>query len=307
MSRSDLLAHVPLSATVLLLASLASPVAAQSMDDGVLLPPKVLSAGVLYVHDAWTEYWEGTLKRTNGNIGTVSTQSAMFAAGYGVTSRLTMLATVPYVWTHASAGTLEGQRGIQDVTVAAKFRVFGSDRPGFRGFVVAAAAFPASNYTPDFMPLSIGTADARASSRVTLGYQSTAPWFLSASGAYTFCNNVRLDRSSYYTNGQLYLTNQVAMPNVTDYELTAGLHRGRWEIPVTLAQQYTLGGGDIRRQDMPFVSDRMNFTRVGGELRYVVDRPRALSLRFGVAHILDGRNVGQSTTFTSGLMYAFHL
>lgn len=307
MSRSDLLAHVPLPATVLLFVALASPVAAQSIDDGVLLPRKVLSAGVLYSHDSWTEYWEGTLKRTNGNIGTVSTQSAMFAAGYGVTSGLMVLVTVPYVWTHASAGTLDGQSGVQDMTVAAKFRVFGNDRPGLRAFVVAAAAFPASHYTPDFMPLSIGTADARASGRVTLGYQSAAPWFLSASGAYTFCNNVRLDRTSYYTNGQLYPTNQVEMPDVADYELAAGLRHGQWQIPVMVAQQYTLGGGDIRRQDMPFVSDRMNFTRVGGELRYAVDHSGKTSLRFGIAHILDGRNVGQSTTFTSGFMYAFHL
>ena len=296
------------SASLLVLsAMIASPAAAQSIDDGALVPRRVLSAGVLYSHDSWTQYWEGTLKRTNGNIGTVTTQSAMVAAGYGVTSRLTVLATLPYVWTHASAGTLEGMKGLQDVTVAAKYRVFGSDGPGLRAFVVAAAALPATNYTPDFMPLSIGTADSRASGRVTLGYQSAAPWFLSVSGAYTFCNNVRLDRNSYYSNGQLYLTNQVAMPNVTDYELTAGLHRGRWELPVTLAQQYTLGGGDIRRQDMPFVSDRMDFTRVGGELRYAVNRPGNMWLRLGVAHVLDGRNVGQSTTLTSGFMYAFHL
>ena len=292
---------------LLLLAVMAVPAAAQSIDDGALVPRRVLHAGVFYSHDSWTEYWEGTLKRTNGNIGTVSTQSAMLAAGYGVTSRLTLLATVPYVWTHASAGTLAGLRGIQDVTLAAKYRVLGTDNPGLRAFVVAAAAFPGSNYTPDFMPMSIGTADARASGRLTLGYQSASIWFLSASGAYTFCNNVRLDRSSYYTNGQLYLTNQVAMPNVTDYELTAGLHRGRWEVPVTLAEQHTLGGGDIRRQDMPFVSNRMNFTRAAGELRYALDRPGNTRLRFGLAHILGGRNVGQSTTLTTGFMYAFHL
>jgi hypothetical protein len=65
-----------------------------------------------------------------------------------------------------------------------------------------------------------------------------------------------------------------------------------------------LGGADIRRQDMPFVSDRMDFTRIGGELRYAASVPRNLSLRVGAAHVLTGRNVGQSTTITSGLVYA---
>jgi len=290
-----------------LVALAASPAGAQSIDDGVLLPTKVLSTGLMYSHDSWTEYWEGTLKRTNGNIGTLTTQSAMVVAGYGLTSRLTVLTTLPYVWTRASAGTLEGMKGIQDVTVAAKFRALASDRTGLSAIVVAAAAVPASNYTPDFMPMSIGTGGSRASGRLTVAYQPSAPWFLSASGAYTFCNNVRLDRSSYYTNGQLYLTNQVAMPNVSEYEITVGLRHGRWELPVTLVQQHTLGGGDIRRQDMPFVSDRMDFTRLGGELRYALSRHGNLSLRFGASQVLDGRNVGQSTTITSGLMYAFHL
>jgi hypothetical protein len=290
-----------------LVAFTTSPAAAQSMDDAVLLPTRVLSTGLMYSRDSWSEYWEGALKRTNGNIGALTTQSAMVTTGYGVTSRLTVLAMLPYVWTHASAGTLEGMKGVQDATIAAKFRALASDRMGLTAIVVAAAAFPASNYTPDFMPMSIGTGGSRASGRLTVAYQPSAPWFFTASGAYTFCNNVRLDRSAYYTNGQLYLTNQVAMPNVSDYEITAGLRRGRWELPVTLVQQHTLGGGDIRRQDMPFVSDRMDFTRLAGELRYALERSGNLWLRAGAAQVLNGRNVGQSTTLTSGLMYAFHL
>ena len=262
--------------------------------------------GLMYSHDSWSTYWEGTLKRANGNVGRVTTQSAMLVAGYGVTRNLTMLATLPYVWTHASAGTLAGLRGIQDVSVAAKYRVVGGDGPGLSAFAVAAAALPASHYTPDLMPMSIGSGGSRASARATVSYQSAAPWFISASGAYTFCANVRLDRSSYFTNGQLYLTDQVAMPNVTDYELMAGLHLGRWELPVVLEVQHTLGGGDIRRQDMPFVSDRMNFTRLGGEVRYSLDRAGNVRFRLGAAHIVDGRNVGQSTTLNSGFLYALH-
>jgi hypothetical protein len=35
--------------------------------------------------------------------------------------------------------------------------------------------------------------------------------------------------------------------------------------------------------------------------------PKNVSIRLGAAHVLSGRNVGQSTTFTSGLLYALHL
>jgi hypothetical protein len=290
---------------VLLLVLGASSAAAQTVDDGLMLPKGTVSAGVLYTHDSWDHYWEGSLKRTNGNIGTLTQQSVTLTGGYGITDRLSVMAAVPYVWTHASQGVLHDLRGLQDLTFAAKLRLLTSGptrRGAFSAFVVGTAAVPVGDYTPDLFPLSIGTGGGRASGRLVLGFQSASAWFLNASSAYTWCSNVRLNRNSYYTNGQLYLTNEVAMPNVLEHTLTAGINRGRWRIPLSLVQQRTLGGGDIRRQDMPFVSNRMDFLKVDGGLVYAL--PKNASIRFGAAHVLRGRNVGQSTTVTSGLFYA---
>jgi hypothetical protein len=116
---------------------------------------------------------------------------------------------------------------------------------------------------------------------------------------------VRLNRNSYYTDGQLYTTNEVAMPNVLESRLSAGISRGGWQIPLSLVKQRMLGGGDIRRQDMPFVSNRMDFVRLEGGAMYAL--PKNFSIRLGAGRVLSGRNVGQSTTFTSGLLYALHL
>jgi hypothetical protein len=270
-----------------------------------MMQKRVLSAGVFYTHDSWDHYWEGTLKRTNGNIGSLTQQSVTSIVGYGVSDRLSVMAMLPYVQTHASQGVLHDISGLQDLTVSAKLKLLttgASSRGALSAFVVGTAAVPVGDYTPDFFPLSIGTAGGRASGRLTLSYQSPSAWFVNASSAFTFCSNVRLNRNSYYTDGQLYLTNEVSMPNVVDYTVTAGVSRGRWRIPVSLVQQHTLGGGDIRRQDMPFVSNRMDFTKLDGGVMYAL--PKNLSIKFGAAHVLSGRNVGQSTTFTSGLVYA---
>ena len=275
-------------------------------DDGLMMPKHMAGVGIVYAHDSWSEYWEGTLKRSNGNIGTLTTQSVAGLGWFGITDRLGAMAALPYMRTEASQGTLHSLSGIQDLTVALKYK-FLATRPNRIGslsaFLIGAAALPMSDYTPDFMPLSIGTGGGRASGRLTVNLQSPSLWFVNASGAYTFCNNVKLDRNSYYTNGQLYMTNEVEMSDVIDYSLSAGVARGKWRIPVSLVQQRTLGGGDIRRQDMPFVSNRMNFTRLDGIVMYAL--PKDLSARVGVSRVLDGRNVGQSTTFASGLMYAF--
>ena len=273
-----------------------------------MMPKRTLTAGVLYAHESWDQYWEGTLKRSNGNIGTLTTRSVTSVAGYGITDRLGLIATLPYMWTHASQGVLHDLSGFQDLTVAAKFRLLTTgptNRGALSAFLVGTAAVPVTDYTPDFYPLSIGTAGSRATGRLTLNFQSNSAWFVNASSAYTFCANVRLNRNSYYTDGQLYMTNEVAMPNVLENTFSGGVNRGRWRIPVSLVQQRTLGGGDIRRQDMPFVSNRMDFVKLGAGVMYAL--PKNVSIRLGAAQVLSGRNVGQSTTFTSGLLYALHL
>jgi hypothetical protein len=292
----------------ILVAASASSASAQTIDDGSMMPKRTLSTGVLYARDSWDQYWEGTLKRTNGNIGTLTTRSVTWVGGYAVTDRLGLMATLPYIWTHASQGVLHDLSGFQDLALAAKFRLLstGLSRHGtFSAFVAGVAAVPTSNYTPDFYPLSIGTAGRRASGHLSLNFQSNSALFASASAAYMWCSNVRLNRNSYFTDGQLYLTNEVVMPNVLDYTLSVGVNRGHWRIPVSLVQQRTLGGGDIRRQDMPFVSNRMDFVKLDGGAMYAL--PKDLSISLGAAHVLSGRNVGQSTTFTSGLFYALHL
>ena len=292
-----------------LLAASASLAAAQMPEDGLLLPRRAVSAGVVYSLDSWDQYWEGGLKRSNGNIGTLTTQSITGIGGYGVTDRLSVIAMLPYVSTHTSAGTLRGLSGVQDLTIAAKYKVLDTDFSGhgsLSAFVAAAAALPASNYTPDYLPLSIGSASRRACARLTLNYQSTAAWFANASAAHTWRDKVTLDRSAYYTNGQLYTTNQVAMPEVFDYTLSAGYRTGRLQIPLAFTQQRTLGGSDIRRQDMPFVSNRMDFTRLDGSVMYALRVPTNVMIRLGAAQVLSGRNVGQSTTLTTGVLYAFH-
>lgn len=292
---------------LILAAVSSSSAAAQTMYDGFMMPKGTLSTGVVYAHDSWDKYWEGTLKRDNGNIGTLTTQSVTWVEGYAVTDRIGLMATLPYVWTHASQGVLHDMSGFQDLTVAAKLRLFRAESAGhgtFSAFIVGAGAVPVTNYTPDFYPLSIGTGGSRASARLTLGYQSNSSWYANASSAYTFCNNVRLNRVSYFTDGQLFLTNDVSMPNVLDNSFRVGYQKGNWRLPLALVQQRTLGGGDIRRQDAPFVSNRMDFVSLEGGAMYAM--PKNLSFSAGVGHILSGRNVGQSTTLVTGLSYAHH-
>jgi hypothetical protein len=283
---------------------------AQTLEDAEMLQPRELHATAMYGHDAWDEYWEGGLKRSNGNVGTVSTSSVTVSAGYGLTKKLTMIASLPYVWTEASQGVLSGMSGRQDFTLMAKYRLLDpliGGRARLKVLAVGAAAAPTSDYTPDFLPMSIGLHSKRLVARAAAHLQDRTGWFFDGYAERQFRANVTLDRASYYTNGQLVESNEVAMPDLAQYRATLGWQVGPWCIPVGITEQRTLGGGDIRRQDMPFVSNRMNYTTGHAELMYFLPGVSGLRLDLGAAHTLRGRNVGQSTMIMTGFTYALHL
>ena len=291
------------------LAGLCAVGKAQTMEDGVMLSQGTLCAGALYTHSQWDSYWEGSLQRVNGNVGTVTTQAVSAMANYGVRDWLNVLGSVPYVWTNASQGVLHGQSGFQDVSLAVKatpLRMKTGQFGTLRGIALIATSLPMTDYTPDLLPLSIGLHSKTLTGRGIVNFLSRQGMYVNASAAYTFRGNVTLDRPYYYTNGQLYLSNEVAMPNVFDYSVGVGYYHHDLKAIGTFAAQQTRGGGDIRRQDMPFVSNRMNYQAAGFEVQYPIPHLRQLQYWVAYRNVFDGRNVGQSSTITTGMMITLH-
>ena len=283
---------------------------AQTIDDGVMMAKGELFAGALYTHDQWDQYWEGGLKRDNGNIGTLTTQSNTVVGVYGITDRLNVLSNVPYIWTEASRGVLHGMNGVQDLSIAAKYSLLEREESpvgALRLIGVFAAAFPLTDYTPDFLPLSIGNASTRLRGAARRACRA-------ATGRSSTCRGpspgVRTSRSigrTYFTNDQLYMTDEVSLPPVLDVEVMGGFRGPRLMAAATVVVQHMSSGGDIRRQDAPFVSNRMNALRVGGVVMWPLPKLAPLAVRASYAHTVMGRNVGQSHTVSLGLVYRFYL
>jgi hypothetical protein len=290
------------------LIALALPLRAQTIDDGIMLTARSLQVGSVYTHDQWDEYWEGALKRVNGNIGTVTTQTSTWSVAYGINDRIMAFASAPLVWTRPSQGVLQGQHGMQDMTLGGKYSVL-ERSPGGHGMLRAIAAvsgaLPLTNYVFDFAPMSIGTHSRAVSGRITFNYQTDPGLYVSGTTAYTKRHDLTLDRPYYYTDGQLFLTDQIDMPSVANYSVSVGYLKHDLNTNVSYARQRTQGGGDIRRQDMPFVSNRVIFSRVSAMAMHPIPWVHALSAYGSVARTLDGRNVGQSTTIAAGVLYSY--
>ncbi|MEI9917990.1 MAG: hypothetical protein WDO14_04220 [Bacteroidota bacterium] len=296
--------------TLLLLCvlSCALPALAQIPTDGLLMPAKTLCTGFMYQHDSWDNYWEGSLKRVNGNVGTWTGQTTMWYGVYGVTPKLNVMASVPFVANKVSGGTMMPMNGLQDLMISGKYKLIETAAgPGkFYVFGVASFSTPLSSYTPDFYPISLGTHTTNVGGRLTFNYTSNIGIYLNTSGGYTWRSNTKLDRPAYYTDGHYYSTDEVWMPNTLDYNVDLGYHKGPLQVTASYMQMNTLGGGDIRRQDMPFVSNKMNASRISGLVMYYLPWPKNLAVRAQVIQTVAGRNVGQTTSYMGGLLYTIY-
>ncbi len=277
---------------------------AQTDMDAIMMGKNRLCVGPIYTNTQWKNYWEGTLKRDNLNLGTVSTQSVGIMGSYGVSSKLNFLFNVPYVKTTASAGTLAGMQGFQDLGVFLKWMPVEKDMLGgtVSLYGIAGWSVPLSNYVADFLPMSIGLRSSTASARLMADYQ-TGSLFFTGSATYVARDNITIDRDAYYTT-RLHLTNEVYMPNAANFNFRAGFRDARLIAEAVVNSWKTLGGFDITRNNMPSPGNRMNATTIGTNIKYVLlPTKHELSLVVGGNKTVAGRNVGQATTWYGAVFY----
>jgi len=286
-----------------LLFSLPRTSVAQTDQDAIMMAKNNFCTGLMYTHSSWKDYWEGMYKRDNQNLGTVSTNMYAVMGNYGVTKDLNVLFGLPYVSTNSSAGTLTGQKGLQDLSLWVKWKGLEKKvkKTTYSAYILAGGSIPVSNYVIDYLPLSIGSGSRTLSGRLLLDYQRSH-FFVTGSGTYTYRGNVSIDRTAYYTT-TLILSNQVEMPDVASYGLRTGYRSDRLIAEAVLTGMNTLGGFDIRRNDMPFPSNKMNVLTLGVNAKYEIPWLTGLAVTGGGNYVLTGRNVGQSTTFNIGVFY----
>lgn len=273
--------------------------------DAIMMSKNNFCTGFMYTHNSWDQYWEGTFKRNNQNLGTVSSQMIGVMGNYGLRDNLNLLFALPYISTKASMGTLAGQKGLQDLSLTVKWMPIEKKwgKGDFSLYTLGTLSAPTTNYVADYLPLSIGMRSKTAMVRLMLDYQ-VKHFFVTGSAAYIFRDRVTIDRPSYYTT-ELHNTNKVDMPDMTNYNLRTGYRSSTWIAEAVLDIAHTQGGFDITKNNMPFLSNQMNMTRAGANVKYTFSSIEGLSLIGNAMFTLSGRNVGQTTSVGAGVFYIF--
>lgn len=280
---------------------------AQTDIDAIMMSKNNFCVGAVYQYSSWDEYWEGTFKRENLNLGTVSTQGVSVMGNYGITDKLNVLFSVPYLETKASAGTMKGQKGIQDLGLTIKYMPFEKTEgdAAYSLYALGSYSFPMTDYPADYLPLSIGLKSKNITLRL-MGDVQVGNFFTTLSGAYIKRFNITIDRNSYLID-EVHYTSEVDMPDAVNFNLRLGYRSNRLIAEAVIDNWTTLSGGfDITKNNMPFPSNTMNAWKLGLSTKYTLKKIPELAIVGGYNIVTEGRNVGDAASFYAGLFYQFN-
>lgn len=269
------------------------------------MPKRNFCGGLIAGTSSWTHYWEGTLHRNNENIGTLSSSFLMAMGNYGIGENTNLLFSLPYISNKASAGTLAPQQGLQDLSLSVKQYLGGRNIFGNTVGLTAVGGVsaPLTNYVADFLPLAIGLRSRTLNLRL-LGDLQRGKFFATASAAYVRRASIEIDRTAYYTTEMVY-SNRVIMPDVFTWMFRAGYRKDPDHIIEVIADRMnTLGGFDMRRNDMPFPSNNMEQTRIALGTKWAIGN-KGLSFMGNASRVIGGRNMGQASAVSAGLVWQF--
>jgi hypothetical protein len=283
----------------------------QTYTDAIMMKKKEICFAFIYDQGSWDEYWEGGNLISNANIGTFTRATYMPMIAYGITNKLNVLLSTPYVSTKSDGGQLAGVSGFQDVNVALKYEALKKDFGKHRVSALAVAQFgtPMSNYLSDYMPYSLGLGTQEITGRIISQYEFNKMIYARATIGYVWRGQAEVERPYYYNNGSYYTT-FMDVPTAISYQAVVGgwalKHNLRLEASYSTLN--CIDGDDIRRWSMPQPTNKMEVTQAGFFAQYYfksIESLKGFSLMASYNQVLEGRNMGKATGFGSGITYQF--
>lgn len=259
---------------------LARPAAALDLD-GFQPDAGTLDLAVSFTTESYDEFWVGTTEVSDPGLGEVDTRSLSLWARYGVTDRIAVLASLP--WVDVAGDGLAGfeDDGIQDLSVVAQFLALRRETGAWRHQVVVGGGLrtPVGDYEGN-APVSLGDDTTDGLLRATwLG-----------------------QRGSWWVSQQIgFELRGGAAPNGWGLRTEVGRAFGeRVAASAFLALGRADGGTDIGEPGFTFPSNREEWDRVGAKV--LIGLTDQLRLSASGFTTLDGRNTGHSSGLGIGVV-----
>lgn len=285
---------------------------AQTPSDALMMEAKQACVLLDYNFSSFDHYWEGERKRENQTIATVQRRSVMAMVAVGILDNLNFYAGVPHIRTNSTetnGGKFAGVSGFQDLTLAVKYRWLNKELKNgqITSFATIGFSTPITNYLSDYMPYSIGSGAPELSYRLILQYYTNSNWYVRGAGTYLWRGYTEAERTYYYNNGSFY-TPWMDVPN----GFTAEAVVGKWlfdrtlQLEVSYLGLQSLSGDDIRAYNAAQPTNKVNSDRVGGLVRYFINKVPGLGVVAYHTRVVNGRNAPEMNTTGGGITYFFN-
>jgi len=281
---------------------------AQTPLDGLMMPKGEICLAIVYENTTWDRYWEGSTIRVNQNIGTFTKHMGMPMLVGGITDKVNVILSLPYVKTAASAGQLTGVEGIQDFGISVKALLLEKSlgKGKLTGFSNLSLSTPASNYLSDYMPFSLGFGANELGIRAIGKYELDKGPYFRASYAYLNRGTTQADREYYFSNGSFY-TSTMDVPDAFQGQVTVGswMFNKKLRVEASLTTIRSASGDDIRTYCMPLPTNKVDFDRIEGFAQYYFKTNGGFGLIASYQQAISGRNMGQFSGYGLGITYQF--
>ena len=302
--------HYTISTLLLISCLWAATMHGQTSTDAIMMNKGDICFFLGYEHAEFDTYWEGTLERVNGNIGTFTRSSVIGGFTYGIFNNLNFLVSAPYIRTKSSGGQLAGADGLQDLNVALKAEIIEKQLWKGKLYLLPVAEFstPLSNYLSDYQPYSLGLHTNQFLMRGTIQYKLDMGLYLRGSAAHLWRTETRIERDYYYNNGSYY-TEWMDVPNAWNFQATAGiwLFNDALRVEGTYTSLRCTSGDDIRAWNAPQPTNKVEADQIGGFAQYYFPQVPGLGVIAYYSTVLEGRNAANMTGFGGGITYQFKL
>ncbi len=282
---------------------------AQTSLDALMMPKGEICIAVLYEDAKWDRYWEGSFLRNNANVGTFTRKSIQPMFVGGITDKVNVIVSLPYVSTSATGGQMAGVDGIQDFGISLKAQLIERNFEKSKLMLFSNLSFstPASNYLSDYLPFSLGFGARELGIRAIGQYELEKGLYLRASASYLHRGTTKAERNFYYQDGAFY-TSIMDVPDAVHAQVALGswFLEKRLRVEASLTSLRCSSGDDIRIYNSPQPTNKVDFDRVEGFAQYYFKDIKGLGVIGYYNHMFSGRNMGQFSSYGLGLTYQFN-
>jgi hypothetical protein len=283
---------------------------AQSPSDAEFMPKGNICIAAMYGHDSWNKYWESTLFRENGNIGTLTKKSISPMIAYGLNDDIVIAASLPFIDASASQGSLIGINGFQDVGLSMKAKVIKKSTGSFdfSTIIIVGGSIPVSNYNEDYGPLSLGLGSNEVNGRLMLEFVHKSGIYLRPQLSYHHRTVATLERTYYYSD-KGYYSDKIDVPDMSlgSIVLGARLFNKKLRMEAAYNRMNTIGGTEIRRNEAPLASGNMDAQSFNFFIQIYPSFLKNAGIIISGGKAIKGQNVGKSTFYSFGFTYQFGL